>query len=53
MVRFSEADRSPTCPECQGSDTRKKISSFASIGGSQSVGTVSASSSCGSRGGFS
>ncbi len=53
MVRFSEADRSPACPECQGIDTKKKISTFASIGGSQSVGSASSASSCGSRGGFS
>lgn len=53
MVRFSETDRSQVCPQCQGSDTKKKISSFASIGAAQSGGAAAASSSCGSRGGFS
>jgi putative FmdB family regulatory protein len=51
MVRWSEADRSPECPHCQGSDTQKKVSAFASM---SSGGTVSSSSSssCGSSGGF-
>jgi putative FmdB family regulatory protein len=53
MVRFSEANQTPTCPSCQGQDTKKKISSFASLGGSLSVASASTSSSCGSRGGFS
>lgn len=53
MVRFSEADRSPLCPQCQSSDTKKKISSFASIGASIGGGSFATSSSCGSGGGFS
>jgi putative FmdB family regulatory protein len=31
MVRFSEAELTPACPACQGEDTRKKISAFASL----------------------
>ncbi|MFZ6030046.1 MAG: FmdB family zinc ribbon protein [Chloroflexota bacterium] len=52
MVRFSEANQNPPCPACEGRDTRKKISSFASLGGAQSVGAVSSGSSCGSSGAF-
>lgn len=54
MMRWSEADRSPVCPNCQGVDTHKQISTFASHG--TSSGGVSAStsgSSCGSSGRFS
>jgi putative FmdB family regulatory protein len=54
MVRFSEADLSPACPECQSGDTKKKISAVASFSASLgSVSLSSSSSSCGSRGGFS
>jgi putative FmdB family regulatory protein len=53
MVRFSEANQNQPCPSCQGQDTKKKISSFASLGGSLGGTSVPASSSCGSRGGFS
>ena len=52
MVRFSEADRMPVCPACKGEDTRKKITTFASMGASFATSTGS-SSSCGSSGGFS
>jgi putative FmdB family regulatory protein len=48
MVRWSEADRAPSCPQCQSLDTQKKISTFAS----PSAGSNSSfSSSCGSGGG--
>ncbi len=53
IVRFSEASQNPDCPACQGQDTKKKISTFASRGSSFSSAGVAASSSCGSRGGFS
>jgi putative FmdB family regulatory protein len=53
MVRFSEADLGPTCPTCQSRDTKKKISSFASLGSSLGWTSSSTSSSCGSSGGFS
>lgn len=53
MLRWSEADRSPACPHCQGQDTSKKMSTFASTGSSSSSGSVSYSSSgCGSSGRF-
>jgi putative FmdB family regulatory protein len=51
MVRFSEADQAQPCPTCQSRNTKKKISVFASLGGS-SGGGVSAGGSCGSGGGF-
>jgi len=53
MVPFSQANHNPTCPTCQGQDTRKKISTIASRGNSLNLTSVSTSSSCGSRGGFS
>ena len=53
MVRFSEADQSPTCPACQGEDTRKKISAFASLASMLTGGSSSGSGSCAPRGGFS
>lgn len=52
MVRFSEADRLPTCPNCQSQETHKKISAVASYG-VPSSGTIASSSSCGSSGRFS
>lgn len=45
MMRFSEANQIPVCPTCSGSDTRKKISLFASSG---NVVTTSTASSCSS-----
>ncbi len=51
MVRWSEADRIPACPHCSSQDTKKKISTIASIGAENSQGGAS-SSSCGSSGGF-
>ena len=53
MVRFSEADSSPACPACQGMDTRKIISAFASLAALLTGGSGSNSSSCVPRGGFS
>ncbi len=38
LVRFSEADQIPTCPDCGEKDTRKKISAGAVIGSSPSGG---------------
>ncbi len=52
MVRLSEADRSPLCPECGSPDTRKQITIFASPNSSSST-QGSSSSSCGSGGRFS
>jgi putative FmdB family regulatory protein len=53
MVRFSEADRLPICPNCKSENTHKKISAVASFGSSFSGGSnVSSGGSCGSGGGF-
>jgi putative FmdB family regulatory protein len=53
MVRFTEASEKPVCPSCHSKDTKKKISSFASLGSSFGGTNASTSSSCGSSGGFS
>ncbi len=53
MVRLSEADRTPACPNCQSEETHKKITSFASYGGGSSGTYSSGGSSCGSSGRFS
>ena len=53
MVRFTETDSSQVCPSFQSQDTKKKISSFASLGTFLSGSGGSTSSNCGSRGGFS
>lgn len=50
MVRFSEQDLKPECPNCKSGETRKQISLFASSFGG---GSVSASSCSSSSGGFS
>jgi putative FmdB family regulatory protein len=48
VVRLSEADLPQECPECRSANTKKKISAFASIGGSSGGSTASG---CGSSGG--
>jgi putative FmdB family regulatory protein len=53
VVPFSESSHSQTCPTCQSQDTRKKISRFASFGDTLRSGSLSSSSSCSPRGGFS
>lgn len=53
MVRFSEADIAPACPNCNSRDTHKLISKVSFLGSSFSDSSGSASSSCGSGGGFS
>jgi len=48
MVRFSDQDQTPECPECKSHDTRKRISLFAGAGlssGSTTYGS-SGGSSC-------
>lgn len=52
MMRWSEADRSPSCPKCQSQDTQKKMSQIASFGSSAASGSWSGGSNCGSVGGF-
>ena len=43
LVRFSEADQMPVCPNCGAEDTRKKISAGAVIGSSSSGGSSTVS----------
>ncbi len=50
MVRWSEADRSPACPNCQSQETQKKVSHIAALGSSANS-SASYNSSCGSSGG--
>ncbi len=52
MVRFSEADRVPACPNCESEDTRKAISTIASFGMADSAFSGSTASNCGSGGRF-
>ena len=52
MMRLSEADHTPVCPECGSLDTRKQITTFASPTASSSPKS-SASSSCSSSSRFS
>jgi putative FmdB family regulatory protein len=51
MVRFSEADHNPICPNCESQNTERKISTIAAVGASSSAASTS-SSSCGSNEGF-
>ena len=52
MIKFSEADLQPDCPDCQSHDTQKKISLFASVGSSSDRSYGISGSSCGTSGGF-
>lgn len=52
VVRFSEADVTPACPNCESKDTNKLISTIASCGITESGAANSYSSGCGSGGGF-
>lgn len=54
VLRFDQSDELPVCPVCHSSETQKRISVFASLGGGSgftSTGTESSSCS-GGRGGF-
>ena len=51
MVSFSDALKSQKCPTCSSTDTQKKLSMVASIGGSNFSG-ASAASNCSPRGRF-
>jgi putative FmdB family regulatory protein len=53
IVRFSEADKLPTCPKCESSDTHKKLSQVSSFGSAISTSPLPSGGSYGSRGGFS
>ncbi len=47
MVRFSEQDQVPECPECHSHETRKRISLFASKSFSaSSPGSSTSGSAC-------
>ena len=48
LVNFSQANEAQPCPGCGSSQTHKKISKPAVVGGSNST----TGSSCGSGGGF-
>jgi len=50
MMRFSESDRLPECPECHSAETQKQVTTFAATGASAS--TSYGGSSCGSSGRF-
>lgn len=52
MVRFSEANQLPACPNCSSPQTRKKLSAVASFGANES-GSGGYASNCSPRGGFS
>jgi len=51
LVRISEANVTPECPECGERHTQKKLSAFAMSGGSSSGGA--SAGSCGGGGRFS
>ncbi len=53
QLRFSEANQLPACPNCNSTQTRKKISSVVSFAASSDGSFASSSSSsCGTGGGF-
>ena len=47
MVRFFDADQPQECPDCGGNQTVKRISTFATSGGS-AMGNTGQSSNCSS-----
>ena len=51
LVKMSEADAQQSCPECGGRKPHKKLSTFATRGGSTSRGA--SANSCGGSGRFS
>ena len=52
QLRFSEANQLPACPNCNSTQTRKKISSVVSFIANSTGSPASASSSCSTGGGF-
>ncbi len=52
LVRLSEANNTPDCPECGEKHAQKKLSAFATSGGSAGY-SATASSSCGGGSRFS
>jgi putative FmdB family regulatory protein len=51
LVKLSEANAVQDCPECGGRHTQKKLSAFATSGGS--TGRSASAGSCGGGGRFS
>ncbi len=51
MMRFSEIDLRPECPNCQGRDTERMVSRIALVGVGAGTG-VAATGSCGGSGHF-
>ena len=49
LVKIAEANAAQDCPECGGRHTQKKLSTFATSGGS--TGQSMAAGSCGGGGG--
>jgi putative FmdB family regulatory protein len=52
MLRFSESNTLPGCPQCNSTQTRKKLSAVAAIGTGDAGSGGYANSSCSPRGGF-
>jgi putative FmdB family regulatory protein len=52
QLRFSEANQLPACPNCNSTQTRKKISSVVSFSANTAGSSASSSSSCNTSGGF-
>jgi putative FmdB family regulatory protein len=52
QLRFSEADQLPVCPNCNSTQTRKKISSVVSFVANATGSSASTGSSCSTGGGF-
>lgn len=53
MVRWSETNHNPICPNCQSTDTHKKMSQVASFGSASAYSSVKGGSTCGTSGRFS
>jgi putative FmdB family regulatory protein len=53
LVRLSEANVVPDCPECGEKHAHKKLSAFATSGGTGAGHSASVGSSCGGGGRFS
>lgn len=51
MVPLAKAGRIPECPKCNSAKTRKKPSTFASLGSQSSLSTTGAAN-CGGSGRF-
>lgn len=52
QLRFSEANQIPACPNCNSTQTRKKISSVVSFTASSLGSAASSGSSCNTGGTF-